>query len=61
MYAPLVLCVELFKFLTTLLTAPSVLPAYVQFLALLPKTLRKRRRVMARRKVSAADIRKWFV
>lgn len=60
LYAPLVAPVEFLKFLATLFAAPSVLPAYGQALLLLPKTLKKRRRIMARRKLSAAQMRKWL-
>jgi GT2 family glycosyltransferase len=57
---PIVAARELMVCLGTLFRSPSALLAYVEYWRLVIPMLRKRRRVMARRKVSAADIRKWF-
>ncbi len=58
--APLIAAYEAAKFFAALLTQPSTLPAYLSFWSNLPKMLRKRRRIVASRKLSAAEIRKWF-
>ena len=51
---------ELLKFLYVLLFSPKVLTAYLGFVKLWPKMLKKRRLIMARRKTKASEIRKWF-
>ena len=60
LHLPLIAAYEVAKFLATLLFFPRVLPAYGQFWLKVPRMLRKRRRIMSRRKTSAAEIRKWF-
>lgn len=52
---------EIGKFLSTLLLSPRALVAYGEALLLTPKMWKKRRALMRARKVSAKEIRKWFV
>lgn len=52
---------EIGKFLSTLLLSPRSLGAYGEALVLLPRMWKKRRAIMRARKVSAKEIRKWFV
>jgi GT2 family glycosyltransferase len=56
----LIFLYEAGKFLAVALTAPAVLTSYGDALFKLPRALAKRRRVMAKRKASAKEIRKWF-
>lgn len=58
---PWILSYELGKLLYLILFEQKTLRAIPSFLALLPDVLRKRRFIQKNRKVSAAEIRKWFV
>lgn len=60
MHLPLIATYEIAKLVESLVFSQSVLPAYWQALALLPKMLSKRRRMTRARVAKPADIRKWF-
>ncbi|MFC1559524.1 glycosyltransferase family 2 protein [Candidatus Margulisiibacteriota bacterium] len=58
---PFILWFEVRAFVYMLFREPHLFLAWVQFLKLLPLTLRKRRAIMKRAVVSPRGIRKWFI
>jgi GT2 family glycosyltransferase len=59
-HLPFIVVYEIGKFFAVAFTDPRTLAAYFEALGKLPLMWRKRGRVMARRKVPPAEIRKWF-
>jgi GT2 family glycosyltransferase len=59
-HAPLIWGYETAKFFESLLFSPWILKAYGQALVMLPKMLKKRRRLMRRRQATARELRAWF-
>lgn len=61
LHAPWIVPYELAKFFSILVLEPGTLKAVVDFWKYLPRMLVKRRTVMAKCRVSASEMRKWFV
>jgi GT2 family glycosyltransferase len=59
-HAPYVLTTELAAFAYVLLVERELLPCYREVVELLPAMLRKRKKIMARRRVSDREMRRWF-
>lgn len=57
---PRIVWYEFLKFCTVLIFEPRTLRACVSFWRLLPRALTKRRAVMAKARVGAKEIRRWF-